>query len=107
LHWAGDLPGAAAGYYVLTTFLMGLALATLVWRTGSLWASIGLHVGLNVFGLTVIGGEGVLSGAQLFLFRSEDMGALLRVDLVTAVVLLLFVLSPLAPFGQPAGSAGK
>ena len=59
----------------LTTFLLGLALATLVCRTGALWASIGVHVGFNVIGLTLIGTEGVLSGAQLFLFQSDDMPA--------------------------------
>ncbi len=99
LHWAGDLPQEAAVSYVLTTFLMGLTLAALVWRTGALWASIGLHVGFNVFGLTMVGAEGVLSGAQLFLFRSEDVLPLLRVDLLTSAALLLFVLSRLSPFG--------
>jgi uncharacterized protein len=101
LHWAGDLPQEAAAYYVGTTFLMGLTLAALVWRTGTLWASIGVHVGFNVFGLTVIGADGVLSGAQLFLFRSEDVLPLLRVDILTAAALFIFVLSPLAPFGPP------
>ncbi len=105
LHWAGDLPGEAAAYYVATTFLMGLTLAALVWRTGTLWAAIGVHVGFNVFGLTVIGAEGVLSGAQLFLFRSDDVLPLLRVDLLMAAALLAFVLSPLAPFGPLRSSA--
>ena len=101
LHWAGDLPGAASAYYVFTTFLMGLALAALVWRTGSLWAAIGVHVGFNVIGLTVVGAEGVLSGAQLFLFAGEDLLPLMRVDLATTAALLAFVLSPWAPFGPP------
>lgn len=99
LHWAGDLPHEVAAYYVVTTFLMGLTLAALVWRTGALWASIGVHVGFNVFGLTVIGAEGILSGGQLFLFQSEDVMPLLRVDLLASAALLVFVLSPLSPFG--------
>ena len=105
LHWAGDLPGEAAAYYVLATFLMGLTLAALVWRTGSLWAAIGVHVGFNVIGLAVVGSEGVLSGAQLFLFSADDLMPLMRVDLATTAALLAFVLSPWAPFGPPAGSA--
>jgi uncharacterized protein len=102
LHWSGDLPGEAAAYYVLTTFLMGLALATLVWRTGSLWAATGLHVGFNAIGLTVVGAEGVLTGAQLFLFAGDDLLPLMRVDLAITAALLLFVLSPWAPFGRTA-----
>ena len=101
LHWAGELPGEAAAYYVLATFLMGLTLAALVWRTGSLWAAIGVHVGFNAVGLTVVGAEGVLSGAQLFLFSNEDLLPLMRVDLATTAALLAFVLSPWAPFGPP------
>ena len=105
MHWAGDLPGEATAYYVLTAFLMGLALAALVWRTGSLWAAIGVHVGFNAIGLTVVGAEGVLSGAQLFLFGGDDLLALMRIDLATTAALLAFVLSPWAPFGSPRAPA--
>lgn len=99
LHYSGGLPGAAGLLYVGTTFLMGLALAALVWRTGSLWASIGVHVGFNVIALTLVGTEGVMSGAQLFLFRASDLPALMQVDMAMTALLLAFVLSPLAPFG--------
>lgn len=99
LHWTGELSGEATAYYVLATFLMGLTLATLVWRTGSLWAAIGVHIGFNAMGLTIVGAEGVLSGAQLFLFSGEDLLPLMRIDLATTALLLAFVLCPLAPFG--------
>jgi uncharacterized protein len=105
LHWAGDLPGEAAVYYVVATFLMGLTLATLVWRTGSLWAAIGVHVGFNAIGLTLVGSEGILSGAQLFLFSADDLLPLMRIDLATTAALLVFVLSPWAPFGPPPSPA--
>ncbi len=101
LHYSGGLAGGAGLLYVGTTFLMGLSLAALVWRTGSLWASIGLHLGFNVIGLTLVGSEGVLSGAQLFLFPADDMPGLMIVDLATTALLLAFVLSPWAPFGPP------
>jgi membrane protease YdiL (CAAX protease family) len=84
---------------------MGLALAALVWRTGSLWAAIGVHVGFNAIGLTVVGAEGVLSGAQLFLFGGDDLLPLMRIDLATTAALLAFVLSPWAPFGPPPAPA--
>jgi membrane protease YdiL (CAAX protease family) len=105
LHWAGDLPGEAAAYYVVATFLMGLTLATLVWRTGSLWAATGVHVGFNAIGLTVVGSEGILSGAQLFLFSADDLLPLMRIDLATTAALLAFVLSPWAPFRPPSSPA--
>lgn len=101
LHYSAALPGGAELLYVGTTFLMALALAALVWRTGSLWASIGLHVGFNLIGLTVVGTEGVMSGAQLFLFPGSELPGLMLVDLATTALLLAFVLSPWAPFGPP------
>jgi membrane protease YdiL (CAAX protease family) len=107
MHWAGDLPGEASAYYIMTTFLMGLALAALVWRTGSLWAAVGVHVGFNAIGLTVVGAEGVLSGAQLFLFAEDDLLALMRIDLAATAALLAFVLSPWAPFGPPDHPPGR
>lgn len=105
LHWANAPTGEVAAYYVAATFLIGLALAALVRRTGNLWAAIGVHVGFNVFGLTIVGSEGVLSGAQLFLFPEEEMLALMRVDVVATALLLAFVLTPWAPFGGRSGPA--
>lgn len=105
LHWANAPTGELAALYVGATFLIGLALAALVYRTGSLWAAIGLHVGFNMVGLTIVGTEGLLSGGQLLLFPGEDMAALMRVDLIVTALILAFVLSPLAPFGPPDGRA--
>lgn len=105
LHFSAALPGGAGLLYIGTTFMMGLALAALVWRTGSLWAAMGMHVGFNLIGLTVVGTEGVMSGAQLFLFPGSELPGLMLVDLATTVLLLGFVLSPWAPFGPPRGGA--
>lgn len=101
LHWANAPTGELAAHYVAATFLVGLALAALVWKTGSLWAAIGLHVGFNFVGLTIVGTDGLLSGAQLWLFPQDDLLALMRVDLAVTVVLLAFILSRWAPFGPP------
>lgn len=107
LHWANAPTAEQAAYYVAATFLIGLALAALVWRTGSLWAAIGVHVGFNAAGLTVIGTEGLLSGAQLFLFRQEDLLALMRIDLAMTALMLAFILSPWAPFGPGRGGRAR
>lgn len=94
-HFSPDLPDGGGYYYIAITFLMGLTMAALVWRSGSLWTAAGLHYGVNVVGLTVIGAEGILSGTQLWLFAKEDMARLFQVDLAASVVMLAFVLSPM------------
>jgi membrane protease YdiL (CAAX protease family) len=101
LHWANAPTGELAAYYVGATFLIGLALAALVWKTGSLWASIGVHVGFNAVGLTVVGTDGLLSGAQLYLFPEDELISLMRIDLVVTALMLAFILSRWAPFGPP------
>jgi uncharacterized protein len=107
LHWANAPTRELAVYYVGATFIIGLALSALVWKTGSLWASIGLHVGFNTVGLTIIGTDGLLSGTQLFLFPEDDLLALMRIDLVVTALMLVFILSRWAPFGPPAGGTAR
>jgi membrane protease YdiL (CAAX protease family) len=107
LHWANAPTGELATYYVAATFLIGLALAALVWKTGSLWAAIGVHVGFNAVGLTVVGTDGLLSGAQLYLFPEDDLLALMRIDLAVTVLMLLFILSRWAPFGPPGNGRAR
>ena len=107
LHWANAPTVELAVYYVAATFLIALALAALVWKTGSLWAAIGLHVGFNFVGLTIVGTDGLLSGAQLYLFPEDDLAALMRVDVAMTALLLAFVLSRLAPFGPGRGERAR
>ena len=107
LHWANAPTGELAAYYVCATFLIGLALAALVWKTGSLWASVGVHVGFNAVGLTVIGTDGLLSGGQLFLFPEDDLLSLMRIDLAATALMLAFILSRWAPFGPPVGGRAR
>lgn len=107
LHWANVPTDELSIYYVGATFLIGLSLAALVWKTGSLWASIGVHVGFNVVGLTVVGTDGLLSGGQLLLFSHDDLPALMRTDLVMTALMLAFVLSRWAPFAPPTGGHAR
>lgn len=93
LH-AWNTSGVEAYYYVAITTITGLALAVLVWRTGNLWAAIGMHWGVNMMSLTVVGAEGILSGTQLWLFPAEDLGLLLKINTASSLMLLALVLSP-------------
>ncbi|MEM7279245.1 MAG: CPBP family intramembrane glutamic endopeptidase [Pseudomonadota bacterium] len=96
-----NLPGVGGLYYVAVTTLMGLSFAVLVWRSGNLWSAIGLHLGNNLLGITVVGAEGVLSGSQLWLFPEEAILTLMPVDVVLSAALLLLLLSPVGRiFGE-------
>ena len=104
LHFSPSLPHGGGYYYVVVTFLSGLTLALLVWRTGNLWAAAGVHLANNVIGLTVIGAEGVLTGSQLWLLPKGEMAALFQIDMITAALMLAVVASPL---GRIFGDAGR
>ncbi|MEM8596020.1 MAG: CPBP family intramembrane glutamic endopeptidase [Pseudomonadota bacterium] len=98
LHYNPSLPGAGGLYYVLATCMIGLSAAVLTWRTGGLSAAIGLHVGINIFGISIVGAEGLVSGSQLFLYRGAVSSELLAIDTAANVLLLAWLLSPYAPF---------
>lgn len=101
LHFDGSLPGVSGLLYVVATFLFALTAATLVWRTGSLSAAIGLHVAVNICGLTLAGVDGVISGAQLWQFPRDQAEGLLVGDTVATAVLLAFAMSRFCPLGPP------
>lgn len=100
LH-AANAPGVAGMYYMAITAITGITLAALVWRTGNLWAAVGMHLGVNVISLTGVGAEGILSGTQLWLYPGEALMPLLQVDLGTSIVLLALVLSPAGRLLRP------
>ncbi len=82
------------------TFLVGVITAALVWRTGSLAASMGLHLGVNCQALTLVGAEETpLGGGQLWLYEAGSATTLYTIDMVSVIALLALVLSPWLPFG--------
>ena len=87
--------------YVATTAITGAALAALVWRSGSLWPAAGVHVAVNMFSLSLVGAEGILSGTQLWLFSISDMARLLWINVAASVLLLVAILSPLGRVFEP------
>lgn len=93
-------------YYIAITATTGITLATLVWRTGSLWPAIGMHIGVNVMSLTGVGAEGILSGTQLWLFPGDQMMVLLQLNLATSAAMTILMLSPVGGWlaGGPTAS---
>lgn len=79
----------------------GLTAAALVWRTGSLAASMGLHTGINVLLTMGVGHQwnGKL-GAQLFRFGLFDKDVELALDATVILCIGVFVLSPYCPLGR-------
>lgn len=94
LHFNPDLPDGSGYYYVVSATLMGLAFCAVVWRSGTLWAAIGLHLTINVFSLTVIGMEGIMSGTQIWVVGKSDLAISMQMDIVTISALLVLILSP-------------
>lgn len=106
-HYSGGEALHISWHYVAVTALFGLASAALVWRTGSLAASMGLHTGMNLIAICGIGVKGVLQGAQLYLYDPSQAGILFTADGVTTTLILLLVLSPLCPFGPRPAPLGE
>lgn len=105
-HLDTKLPDHGGLRYVAVTFLMGLTFAVLVWRSGNLWSAIGLHYGNNLFGLLLLGTDGLLSGTQIWLFDRSAQSGVFNADLVMVTVLLALVVSPLGRiFGRGGGHA--
>ena len=97
-HYSSGSELGIGWHYVAVTLMFGLAAAALVWRTGSIAAAMGLHTGMNLFSLSVVGLEGVIEGTQLFLYDASGAKILFVADGVSTLAILLFVLSPLCPF---------
>ncbi len=101
LHFAPHLPGGGGYYYVAVTTMAGLMFCALVWRSGSLWAAVGVHVTVNVVNLSTIGMDSIISGTQLFVAEENALIPLMQVDLVITTVMLIFVLAPTGRIFEP------
>lgn len=97
LHYDPGRGPAMNGLYVGTVLMFGLTAAVLVWRTGALWAGIGLHAGNNLGALTLVGVEGLTAGSQLFVHLEAAKTPLLVVDAALMTLVLLWMLSPACP----------
>ncbi len=82
---------------MLAAFLAGLLFCALVWRSGSLWPAIGMHVAVNIIALTVLGLEGDIASTQLWIAGKADYIRLVQAD----IAMLLFVMSQMGRIFAP------
>lgn len=106
LHYAPHLPDGGGYYYVAVTTMAGLMFCALVWRSGSLWAAVGLHVTINVVNLSTIGMDSIISGTQLFVAEENALIPLMQVDLIITALMLVFVLAPTGRIFEPSQGRG-
>lgn len=71
LHYNPTIFGDNAWYVVATTVLMGLILADITTRFGSLSAAMGLHFANNLIVMMFLNSAGQLSGISLFLYETN------------------------------------
>ncbi|HSF94905.1 MAG TPA: type II CAAX endopeptidase family protein [Thermohalobaculum sp.] len=102
LHYSGGAGLGIGWHYVAVTTLFGLAAAAMVWRTGSLALAMGMHTGMNMFSLSVVGIDGIIDGTQLFIYDGASARVLFLTDGTATAILLAFVLSPYFPLGRRA-----
>jgi uncharacterized protein len=98
LHYANGSFTEYSVYYVAVTVLFGLIAAVTVWRTGGISAAMGMHTANNFIGFMVAGTDDSLTGTPLFLSPVSELMKGAPYDTAMMVLMLAFVLSPLAPF---------
>ena len=106
LHFDPGLPDSSAYYYAVAAFLMGLMFCAAIWRSGTLWTAIGIHLAINAVGLSIIGTEGVMSGTQMWLADKATTELTMKIDIAVAAFMLILVLSPAGRMLGP-GSVSK
>jgi membrane protease YdiL (CAAX protease family) len=105
IAWAGvtrvlfvSINGNGDFLYIVSLLAYGLLSAALVWRTGSLLAPIGCHIGVNFFVYNVIRFEGTKSHeTELFVFQGISLDFAMIYHVTAIILLLLFVVSPFFP----------
>jgi membrane protease YdiL (CAAX protease family) len=104
---AHGLNGAAGDvfslYYITAATLMGLVMMAMVWRTGSLAASVGFHFVNNIGALLTVAVADISPPVSLWVWRATDALEGASADILLLGLLLAFVLSPWAPLpkGHP------
>ncbi len=105
--WLHHDPQLSFGnYWAAGAFLYGLLACALVWRSGTLWPAVGLHVGTNIVAFTVLGVEGIFAGTQLWVVDADQSVPVFQVDLAMVGLMLIIVLSPAGRIFGP-GSKGS
>ncbi|MEM9061018.1 MAG: CPBP family intramembrane glutamic endopeptidase [Pseudomonadota bacterium] len=105
LHY-GDREGLQDAYYVGTTFFMGMCMCVLVWRSGSLWPAIGMHVSNNIYALLIAGHGTESSGTELWVYPGDSFEQTLQLGPILYLVLLVILISPAGRVFDRRRSAG-
>jgi uncharacterized protein len=98
LHFFNGVSMEHSVLYVISTALFGVTAAAVVWRAGDLSAAIGMHVSTNVISLLYAGTNEFFTASPLYLWPVEAQMESAPLYLISQTLLLVFVLSPLAPF---------
>lgn len=94
-HYESSSSGYTPYLYVLATVIIGLVACCLVWRTGSLWSAIGMHMTNNFFAFSVLGIEDYLSGTSLWIIPRQTYDDLIIYSVIVWTIVLILVVSPL------------
>ena len=98
-----DDPTIGALWAVSTT-ITGLLFCTLLWRTGTLWLPIILHVANNTYAFLIVSIRGDLDPFALFVHGNEGDAELFLLSIIPQSILIVLILSP---FGNRIGPGGR
>jgi CAAX protease family protein len=105
LHWNALLAPPMQAAMLVSIAAFAAAATVLVVRTGNLGAGVGMHFGLNTFGIIFVSHTSWLSGAALFRGQPVDVGEWSGLDsfffglfgAAPFALVLLFLLHPRSP----------
>lgn len=101
-HASSDPTLLMSVYHVVATIMFAFIATVVVWRTGGISVTMGMHVANNFAAFLVAGSNDSMNSTQLWLWNAQDMTGGAWFDLGSLGLLLLYVLSPFAPFpGKP------
>lgn len=90
LHYNPTIFGDNAWFVVAATALMGLILADITTRFGSISAAMGLHFANNLIVMVFLNSAGQLSGISLFLYETNLRSTDFRIALFVSIATMLF-----------------
>ncbi len=105
LHWDAQSEPSMKGAMLLSIGAFAVLATVLVVRTGNLGAGVGVHLGLNSFGILIVSHMSWLSGGALFTSRALDAGGWSVLDallvgllsVASFLLMALFLLHPRSP----------
>ncbi len=100
LHYDANMEAGMRWRMLVHILIFGLVMAALVWRTGGLGASMGLHIANNILAICGFGITGNALGFELWVFLPGTMERMFLFDLGTGLLMLAGVLILFRPGPQ-------